>query len=123
MRMTWTITALAFFVFLFAVRELGDRSLRVTATAYTSERAQTDATPHTAAWGDRIEPGMDVIAVSRDLLDHGLTNGVQVRIEGLGTYTVIDKMAADQRRAIDIYMGHDKQRALEFGRREVKIKW
>jgi len=33
-----------------------EKSLRVTATAYTSHANQTDSTPNIAAWGDRLHP-------------------------------------------------------------------
>jgi LysM repeat protein len=100
-------------------------SLRVQATAYTSHENQTDDTPLLAAWNNRIEPGMKIIAVSRDLIHQfGLGNGKQVKIEGLpGTYTVRDKMNKRLRRTIDIYMGTNLQKALEWGRKRVVIYW
>ena len=45
------------------------RSLEVTATAYTSSPDETNDEPTIAAWGDELKPGMNVIAVSRDLID------------------------------------------------------
>ena len=60
-----------------------EQRLQVTASAYNSVRAQTNDDPTLTAWGDRLRPGMKAIAVSRDLLDLGLTHGVRVRIEGL----------------------------------------
>ena len=100
------------------------RELVVTATAYNSVPEQTDSTPDIAAWGDRLEPGMRAIAVSRDLLEIGLTRGVEVEIEGLpGTWVVLDKMARRWRRKIDVYMGKNVPAALEFGRRELRIRW
>ncbi len=35
------------------IQEFGKRKLRVTATAYTSHKAQTDNTPFLAAWNNR----------------------------------------------------------------------
>ena len=100
------------------------RSLRVTATAYTSTRGQTDSTPSIAAWGDRLAPGMKAIAVSRDLLELGLGRGTEVTIEGLdGTYVVLDKMNRRWKRKIDIYMGNDIRAAREWGKRSVEIRW
>lgn len=100
-------------------------SLRVTATAYTSHVAQTDSTPNIAAWGDRLRPGMKVIAVSRDLLkEYGLKHGQKVRIKGLeGEYAVLDKMNKRWRKKIDIYMGMNKRKAFKWGRRKVEIYW
>ena len=100
------------------------RELVVTATAYNSLPGQTSGDPQRAAWGDRLEPGMRAIAVSRDLLELGLTRGVEVRIEGLpGTWRVLDKLAARWSRRIDVYMGTDRDAALRFGKRTVRITW
>lgn len=99
--------------------------LRVTATAYTSHVGQTDSTPNIAAWGDRLRPGMKVIAVSRDLLKkYGLKHKQKVRIKGLaGEYAVLDKMNKRWRKKIDIYMGKNKRKAFQWGRRKVEILW
>ena len=101
------------------------RSLRVRATAYNSLRAQTDSTPNIAAWGDRLRPGMKVIAVSRDLLTkYGLRHNSIVKIKGMpGTYHVKDKMNKRFRKRIDIYMGKDRRKALRWGKRTVTILW
>jgi 3D (Asp-Asp-Asp) domain-containing protein len=101
-----------------------ERSLVVTATAYNSVPKQTSGDPFEAAWGDRLEPGMKCIAVSRDLLDRGLTRGVKVRIEGLeGEYVVLDKMAKKWTKRIDLYMGLDVEAAKQWGVRKVRITW
>ena len=85
-----------------------EHSLDVVASAYTSAVAETNGEPFVAAWGDSLEPGMRVIAVSRDLLELGLSRGVRVRIDGLpGEYVVLDKMAKRWSKKIDIYMGED----------------
>lgn len=100
------------------------QQLEVTATAYTSHRAQTNDTPNLAAWGDQLTPGMKAIAVSRDLLQEGLSYGTYVKIEGLpGQYQVLDKMHKRWRRKIDIYMGKDRQKALDWGNQQVTISW
>ena len=103
----------------------GKRKLRVTATAYSSHRGQTDKTPFLAAWNNRLRPGMKIIAVSRDMLTrYGMKNGTKVRIGGLrGIYRVRDKMNKRYRKRIDIYMGVDRRRALRWGRRSVVIYW
>ncbi len=100
-------------------------SLRVTATAYTSHANQTDSTPFIAAWGDRLRPGLKAIAVSRDLLKvYGLKHKQKVRIKGLeGEYVVLDKMNKRWRKKIDIYMGLNKRKAFQWGRRKVDIYW
>ena len=104
--------------------EGGQRSLVVTATAYNSVPGQTSDDPTLTAWGDRLEPGMKAIAVSRDLIELGLSHGVEVEIEGLpGFYTVRDKMARRWARKIDVYMGEDVPAARRWGRRQVTIRW
>ncbi len=101
-------------------------TLEVTATAYNSVEAQTKkGDPFTAAWGDKLEPGMKAIAVSRDLLhEYGLDYNTKVKINGLpGTYRVLDKMNKRWKKRIDIYMGTDIQKAREWGKQQVEISW
>jgi len=101
-----------------------ERSLVVTATAYNSVPEQTNDAPHLAAWGDRITPGMKVIAVSHDLIPEGLDRRTPVRIEGFpGVYLVLDKMHERWKKRIDIYMGHDLEAARAWGKRRVEISW
>ena len=101
------------------------RQMTVTATAYTSHVNQTDSTPNIAAWGDRLKPGMKVIAVSRDMLDlYGLKHRSKVRIKGLdGEYLVLDKMNKRWKKKIDIYMGKDLKKAFKWGRKKVELQW
>lgn len=105
-----------------AEASLAGKKLQVTATAYNSVRAQTNSSPTLAAWGDRLKPGMKVIAVSRDLLRLGIGHGTRVKISGLpGEYVVMDKMNKRWTRKIDIYMGKDIRAAKKWGRRKVTI--
>jgi len=98
--------------------------LEVAATAYNSLPGQTEDNPHVTAWGDRLAEGDRAIAVSPDLIDLGLTRGVEVEIQGLeGAYRVLDKMPPRWTRRIDIYMGRDLEAALAWGRRTVLIRW
>ena len=101
------------------------RQMTVTATAYTSHVNQTDSTPNIAAWGDRLKPGMKVIAVSRDMLNvYGLKHRSKVRIKGLdGEYLVLDKMNKRWEKKIDIYMGMDLKKAYKWGRKKVELQW
>ncbi len=101
------------------------RSIKVIATAYTSHKNQTDNTPFLAAWNNRLKPGMKIIAVSEDLIKkYGLTNGVKVKISGLpGYYIVRDKMNKRLRNHIDIYMGVNKRKAMQWGRKKVALYW
>lgn len=123
----WLIGALALMLVLGVVGYLliePRRSIEVTATAYTSRVSETSGDPYRAAWNNKLSPGEKAIAVSRDLLKLGLTNGAAVEIEGLpGVYTVRDKMNKRWRRRIDIYMGNDLERALEWGKQEVVVRW
>jgi 3D (Asp-Asp-Asp) domain-containing protein len=102
----------------------GRHSAKVTATAYNSLPAQTEGDPTLAAWGDKLKPGMKAIAVSRDLVEKGLTRGVKVKIDGLrGTYRVLDTMHARWTDRIDIYLGDDVDAAKEWGKNQVRIHW
>jgi 3D (Asp-Asp-Asp) domain-containing protein len=99
-------------------------TLRVTATAFNSLPKQGQGNPNVGAWGDRITPGVNAVAVSPDLVSLGLTRGTTVRIEGLRSpYVVLDRMPAKWRKRIDIYMGTDVEAARAWGRREVNISW
>lgn len=106
-------------------RQADWQHMQVTATAYNSVPQQTDANPALAAWGDILKPGMQAIAVSRDLIRQGLDYGTQVKIEGLdGTYVVRDKMHSRWEEKIDIYMGKNVEAALEWGVKEnIRISW
>jgi len=100
------------------------QTLLVTATAFNSLSKQGQGDPNLGAWGDRITPGMNAIAVSADMVSIGLTRGTKVRIEGLrNEYVVLDRMPAKWKKRIDIYMGNDINAARTWGRREVKIYW
>tara|TARA_R110002096_G_scaffold21169_12_gene69136 strand:+ start:51 stop:443 length:393 start_codon:yes stop_codon:yes gene_type:complete len=113
-------------IFTYSVNACEDesRQLQVTATAYTSSVAETDSTPTISAWGNRLKPGMRVIAVSRDLLEMGLTLGTIVSVEGFKKdFIVLDKMNKRWKKKIDIYMGNDRHEALNWGKRKVNICW
>ena len=100
------------------------QTLTVTATAYNSVPGQTQGDPNTGAWGDEIRPGDKVIAVFPDLLSLGLERGTKVQIDGLpGTYRVADRTHSRLERTIDIYLGTDVEKAREWGKRQVEIRW
>lgn len=105
--------------------DFGTKQMRVTATAYTSHVDQTDSTPFVAAWNDPLYPGIKAIAVSEDMLaEYGLKHGTAVRIAGLpGLYEVKDKMNRRFKKRIDIYMGVDRKKAMQWGKRSVMIYW
>ena len=99
-------------------------SITVTASAYNSLQRQTEGNPKITAWGDTLKPGLRSIAVSRDLIKKGLTYRTPVKIEGFeGVYIVNDKMHPRWRNKIDIYMGIDKEKAVNWGRRKVQIHY
>ncbi|WP_444929696.1 3D domain-containing protein [Microbulbifer sp. SSSA002] len=98
------------------------KTMVVDATAYNSVPGQTDSDPWVAAWNNRLRPGDKIIAVSRDLERHGLTNGAKVKIEGLpGTYTVRDRMNKRFRNRIDVWMEKDIRKARAWGKKKLKI--
>jgi 3D (Asp-Asp-Asp) domain-containing protein len=104
---------------------LQTKSLEVTATAFNSISSQTNK-DHASitAWGDELKPGMKYIAVSRDLIQMGLTHGTEVEITGLSdTYKVLDKMNKRWEKRIDIYMGNDEEAARQWGKKQVTISW
>lgn len=105
--------------------DMAAKTMEVTVTAYNSVPWQTTATDSDiAAWGDTLKPGMQCIAVSRDLMHVGLTKGAKVQIEGLeGEFEVLDKMNRRYKRRIDIYMGLDVAAAREWGRQRRTITW
>ena len=101
-----------------------ERSLVVTATAYNSISEQTDNQPNLTAWGDSLIPGIQAIAVSRDLIPLGLDHRTSVSIEGFsGKFLVLDKMNKRWEKRIDIYMGDDLEAARAWGKRQVEIRW
>jgi 3D (Asp-Asp-Asp) domain-containing protein len=99
------------------------RSLTVTATAYNSTRAQTDDTPHIGACNEPVKKGVNLIAVSPDLMEAGLACGTKVKVEGFGEFIVWDKMDDKWKRRIDIHMGKKVEKAQEWGEKKVRISW
>ena len=112
-------------LFLLSCNNKKEHTLEVTATAYNSLPEQTHK-DHAAitAWGDTLRPGMKSIAVSRDLIKMGLDHNTEVKIKGLdGNYKVLDKMNKRWEKKIDIYFGLDREKALEWGKKQVEITW
>lgn len=100
------------------------QTMTVTASAYNSLTVQGEGNPKITAWGDTLRPGLRSIAVSRDLITKGLTYKTPVKIEGFeGIFIVNDKMHSRWKNKIDIYMGLDKEKAMEWGRRKVEISF
>lgn len=100
------------------------KTIEVTATAYNSLAYQTNSDPHITAFGDSLKPGLNYIAVSRDLLDAGLVHNTEVKIAGFDNlFLVKDKMNRRWRKRIDIYMGTDVKKAKEWGKKKVTIAY
>lgn len=100
------------------------KSMTVSATAYNSLKLQGQGNAKITAWGDTLKPGVQSIAVSRDLIKKGLTYKTPVKIEGFeGVFIVNDKMHSRWKNKIDIYMGVDREKALQWGRRKVVISF
>jgi 3D (Asp-Asp-Asp) domain-containing protein len=104
---------------------LVEKSKKVAVTAYNTVPWQTKKiNPDIAAWGDTLRPGMQAIAVSRDLLYIGLVRNTAVQIEGFeGDFIVLDKMNSRYKNRIDIYMGLDIAAAREWGVKKRNITW
>ena len=101
-----------------------NREKLVMSSAYNSTQRQTDSQPNIGAWGDKIEPGMQIVAVSPDLMKLGLKRGTKIHIEGKdGEWIVLDRTPRRYRNHIDIYMGINIRAARKWGRRRVKIYW
>ncbi|MEH6680170.1 MAG: hypothetical protein V7724_06450 [Sediminicola sp.] len=98
-------------------------SIRVTATAYNSLPSQTTAlNSNITAWGDTLVPGMNTIAVSKDLVAKGLVHNTMVRLDTFSRiFLVKDRMHSRWRNRIDIYMGTDREKALDWGRRRLTL--
>lgn len=100
----------------------GAHSTTVTVTAYNGVRNQTDDTPTTGAWSNRLSGW--AVAVSPDLVARGLDDGTEIAIEGYEKHFVVkDKTAADRHKTVDIYMGKDTNRARDFGQKTRRIWW
>lgn len=99
-------------------------SLEVKVTAYNSTPGQTSGDPFLAAWGDQLEPGMQCVAVSRDLLQLGVGHRTSVHLDGIGgPYLVLDKTNKRFTRRVDVYFGVDVEAAREFGVKETTMYW
>lgn len=100
------------------------KTIKVTASAYNSTASQSEGNPRITAWGDTLSPGMNVIAISRDLMKKGLEYNTPVKIDGLsGIFFVKDKMHHRWKNKIDIYMGNDVKKARNWGRKKISIQY
>lgn len=97
---------------------IGKRCLTISGSAYSADAGQTDSTPTIAAWGYRYtaKDYDRAIAISKDLLNLGLTDGSRVTIDG-GTYVVRDKMHPRWRKKVD-FLKANRKAAMRFGYRK-----
>ena len=102
------------------IQRLQDRHpvRKLTVTAYTASRNETDSTPQITAAITKVKP-YDV-AVSRDLFWRGWAFGKKIYIEGHGVFRIVDLMNPRYRERVDIYLG-TKKAARKFGKRELLV--
>jgi 3D (Asp-Asp-Asp) domain-containing protein len=96
----------------------GGNCTTVQVSAYNSLANQTDSTPNIAAWGYRLSARdkWRVAAVSPNML-RMFGKGAKVRLEGIGTVTIVDKTNSRLHNVIDIYAHKSKTDADNFGRK------
>ncbi len=88
----------------------------ITATAYTSRKAETDSSPYIAAWGDHVFWGM--------LASNNFPKGTKIQIPdyfGDKMFIVLDRMNSRYYHRLDIWMPKLSQ-AKKWGARYIKIK-
>ncbi|MDE0930056.1 MAG: hypothetical protein OSA77_05165 [Halioglobus sp.] len=101
-----------------------EMTMEVVGTAYNALPGQTQGDPEIGAWGDKLDVNIPSIAVSRDLIELGLVHNAKVRVDGFsGYYLVRDKLNKRFTKQIDIFMGLDRDAAIEFGKKTVRIYW
>ena len=90
--------------------------LRVTVTAYSPRKQETDDTPLTTAFMKKVR--VDTVAVSRNIMNkHGWAPGDKIYVEGVGIRTIGDLMNIRYDNRIDIFYW-DTEEALSFGKKE-----
>jgi len=90
-------------------------------SAYTSRIQEADLSPCTPA-----KP-MDICKEYKETKRCMVANnkyplGTMIEIEGIGECEIVDRMNRRYKNNIDIYMGKDLKKALEFGRKTLKFK-
>lgn len=116
--------ALVFVVLVCSSCARDEMTMEVEGTAYNALPGQTQGDPEIGAWGDKLDINIPSIAVSRDLIGIGLVHNAKVRIEGFPEYYLVrDKLNKRFTKRIDIFMGSDRDAAIEFGKKTVRIFW
>lgn len=92
---------------------------KFTIYAYNSVEGQTDASPCISADNknicERFEKGEKMVATN----DFPL--GTELFLGDIGRFIVVDRMRADYRKTIDIFMGYDVAKAKEFGKQKMAV--
>jgi len=93
-------------------------SLQLVVTAYTNSEDECDKDPNITAVLTKVRPG--IVAVSSDLLAKGWTFGRRVYIEGVGIFTIEDRMNRRWTERMDIFL-YSKNDARKFGKRKLTV--
>lgn len=93
-------------------------SLQLIVTAYTNSEDECDKDPNITAVLTKVRPG--IVAVSSDLLARGWTFGRRVYIEGVGIFTIEDRMNRRWTERMDIFL-YSKNDARKFGKRKLTV--
>lgn len=66
------------------------------------------------------KPKEGMVAVSRDLFNHGWVFGKKVYIKNHGVFIITDLMGQSKSKSVDIYMD-DQGRAMQFGKKQIEV--
>ena len=92
---------------------------KFTIYAYNSVEGQTDGSPCISADNkdicERFAKGEKMVATN----DFPL--GTELFLGELGRFVVVDRMRADYKRTIDIFMGYDVAKAKQFGKQKMLV--
>lgn len=91
---------------------------KLTVTAYSPRKKETDNTPTVTASMDTVRHGG--VAISRDLFKRGWSFGKKIYIEGYGVYEINDLMNERFKNRIDIFMW-DTNKAKKSGKKELVV--
>lgn len=93
------------------------KPIEVTVTAYSPRESETDDTPYTTAFMQKVKPGQ--IAVSRDLFNDGWIAGKSVYIDQIGVFVIADLMHPRKKKHLDVFFNSTNE-AIEFGIKKSK---
>lgn len=97
----------------------GNRAAPRIVTAYTSSPAETDSDPCIGASNQNLcslyAEGTGICA------SNAYPFGTRLKVEGFGDCTVLDRMNSRYPERVDVYMGFDRPRALNWGVKQVNV--